>query len=154
MAPLTQNRVFLLFSACVVAVVMCIPWPDAQGPSLAKSIWMTFRDLNRTTALTIGRFNAFQADLTTPRSGEYVLPVVVREGLTILRGRRGSVVKRYDLSPSLTTDPWDFQQMIVAAWPRRLESEATARLVLNTDQMEPGCTLIDRQAHVSLVYCP
>lgn len=147
------NRVSLLFSACIVAVVLCMPWPDARGPSFVKSIWLTVRDLNRTAVHTVGRYRDFQVDLNTPASGEYVLPVWVQDALVILRGR-GRAVKRYDLSPSFYANDWVLQQMVVAAWPRRLERRATARFVLKSDPVEPGCTVIDTQREVSLVYCP
>jgi hypothetical protein len=153
MASRYPNRISALFSACVVAVLLCIPWPDAKGPSFAKSIWLTFRDLNKNAVATIGRYRAFQSDLTTPGSGEHVLPTQVQEALAIVRGR-GRAVKRYELSPSLREDDWVFQQFVVALWPRRLEDHATARFVLNRDPAEGGWTLIDRQQDVSLVYCP
>ena len=148
------NRVSLIFSACIVAVLLSIPWPDARGPSLAKSVWLTWRDLNKNAIATLGRFGAFQSDLTTPGSGEHVLPWQVQQALAIVRGRRGGAVKRYDLSASLRADDWVSQQFVVALWPRRLEEHATARFVLNSDPAEPACSLIERQKDVSLVYCP
>jgi hypothetical protein len=93
MASRYPNRISALFSACVVAVLLCIPWPDAKGPSFAKSIWLTFRDLNKNAVATIGRYRAFQSDLTTPGSGEHVLPAHVQRALAIVRGR-GRAVKR------------------------------------------------------------
>jgi hypothetical protein len=147
------NRVSLIFSACVCAAILCLPWPDARGPSVARSIWLTFRDLNVNAATTLRRYQAFTSDLRTPGSGEDVLPWQVQQALTIVRGR-GRAVKRYDLSPSLRADDWVFQQLIVALWPRHLEQGATARFVLNRDPLDPACTLIDRQQDVSLVYCP
>lgn len=153
MASPYPNRVSLLFSACVVSVVLCIPWPDARGPSFGKSIWLTLRDLNRNALVTLEQHAAFRSNLATPGSGEYVLPWQVQQALAILRGR-GRSVKRYELSPSLKADDWVLQQFVVATWPRRLEADATARFVLNSDPVEPGCTLVDRKKDVSLVYCP
>ena len=147
------NRGSLLLSACVVAGVLWMPWPDAKGPSFGKSIWFTARDLNETAAGTLARYSDFQADVNTPGSGEYVLPVWVQDALVILRGR-GRAVKRYDVSPSFYANDWVYQQMVVAAWPRTLVRGATARFVLKGDPVERGCTVVDSHRDVSLVYCP
>ena len=74
-----------------------------------------------------------------------------REMLTLLRGHE---VERYQLSNSIAADVLSVQQIVVSAWPSRLEPSAKARLVLNAEPEIPGCTLIDRQADVSLVHCP
>ncbi len=153
MATTYPNRASLVFSVCVFAAILLVPWPDARGPFFLSSVGITVRDLHRSALGTLGRFRAFQADLNTPRSGEQVLPIQVQEALTILRGR-GRAVKRYQLSDSMAANDWVLQQMVASAWPRKLEKGATARFVLNTDPVIPGCTLVDRQREVSLVYCP
>jgi hypothetical protein len=153
MAKPYRNRASLIVSAAVFVAVLCVPWPDARGPLLFKSIAITFADLHKTAVTTVRRIQAFQSDLNTPGSGEHVLPLAVQDTLAILRGR-GRAVKTYQLSESLTADEWVLQQMIASVWPRKLEKGAMARFVLNTDPVVPGCTVIDKRSTVSLVYCP
>ena len=146
-----RSRPSLIFSVVVYITIMFLPWPGASGWRFFTSVVETFRDLNRTALAIPGRFGAFQANINTPRAGEYVLPTTVQEMLTLLRGHE---VERYQLSNSIAADVLSVQQIVVSAWPSRLEPSAKARLVLNAEPETPGCTLIDRQADVSLVHCP
>jgi len=131
--------------------IMLLPWPGASGWSFFTSVGETFRDLNRTAVGIPARSRAFQAAINTPETGEYVLSINVQEMLTLLRGHG---VERYQLSNSIAADPWSVQQIVTSAWPRRLEKDAKARLVLNVEPAIVGCTLIDKQPDVSLVRCP
>ena len=138
------------FSLLMFIVVLFLPWPGSQQLFL-RSVENTVRDLHRNAVTAIVNFGRFQSDLNNPQTGEQVLPGKVREVLTMLRGQG---VKRYRLSDSIAADNWVFQQIIASAWPRKLEADANARLVLNSDPMLSGCLLMERQREVSLVYCP
>lgn len=142
-----------LLSAALFVAVLCLPWPDAKGPTFAWSLWLTLRDLNRTTVATVKTFDTFQADLRTPRAGEHVLSAPVRQILVILRGT-GRDVRRYQVSPELAADPWISQEVVTAAWPARLEPGAPARFVFNHEPRDPRCRVVDRQQDISLVLCP
>ena len=146
-----RNSASLIFSVVVYIIIMFLPWPGASGWRFFTSVGETFRDLNRTALAIPGRFGAFQAAINTPQAGEYVLSTTVQEMLTLLRGHG---VERYQLSNAIAADPLSVQQIVVSAWPLQFEKAAKARLVLNAEPEIPGCTLIDRQADVSLVHCP
>jgi hypothetical protein len=147
------NRVCLVFSACLLGLVLYIPWPDARGPSVAKSLWITLRDLHTSTAASLRGFREFQTRLATPQAGEYVISAPVRQMLAIVRGR-GRQVKRFRLSDALSRDPWVAQETVTALWPRTLEPNAHAVFVSNSEPISPDCTPLDRQQDVSLVLCP
>jgi hypothetical protein len=146
-----RNTASLIFSVVIYVVIVFVPWPGASGWRFFRSVGETIRDLNRTALSIPGRFEAFQANINTPRAGEYVLPTPVQEMLTMLRGHG---VERYQLSDSIAADSWNLQQIVASAWPRKLEKDAKATFVLNAEPPIPGCTLIDKQRQVSLVYCP
>jgi hypothetical protein len=139
----------LAIAVCIA--VLFIPWPDGDGPPFVRSVATTILELNRTTVRMLGRFAAFQADIATPQSGEFVLPNRVQDMLAMLRAHG---VKRYQLSPAIAADAWDLQQIVVSSWPRKLEPDANARFLLNHEPLTPGCVLVDRRREVSLVYCP
>ena len=141
----------LVFSVFIFIVILFLPWPDGGHQLLFRSVETTVRDLHRNAVTAIVNFKTFQSDLNNPQTGEQILPVRVREMLTMLRGQG---VKRYRLSDSIAADNWVLQQIIASAWPRKLEANANARLVLNSDPIESGCLLMERQGEVSLVYCP
>jgi hypothetical protein len=67
---------------------------------------------------------------------------------------RGHGVEQYRVSVPIAEDAWGYQQIVASAWPRKLEREAKARFILNTEPVTPGCHLIEKQSEVSLVYCP
>ena len=148
-----RNRASLVFSFVIFIVILFLPWPDGSGQwRFLGSVETTIRDLNRTALGILGGLEAFQADINNPRTGEeQVLPVRVREMLTMLRGHG---VERYQIADSIAADAWTFQQIVASAWPRKLEKDAKARFVLNGEPVMPSCLLIDKQREVSLVYCP
>jgi hypothetical protein len=148
-----RNRSSLIFSVIVFTAVLFLPWPDGRGWLLCRCVATTARNLNTTAVRVLRNFGAFQADLNTPRAGEYVLPPQVQQVLTMLGGR-GRGVGRYQISDAIAANPWVLQQIVTSAWPRRLEKDAKARFVLNDEPVMPGCTLIDQQRDISLVYCP
>ena len=147
-----RNTASLVFSFAIYIVIVFVPWPGGGSEwRFFDSVGTTIRDLARNTVTLPGRFETFQAQLNTPEAGEYVLSGTVREMLGMLRGHG---VDRYQLSDSIAADAWSVQGIVTSAWPRKLEKDAKARFVLNRDPPIPGCTLIDTQREVSLVYCP
>lgn len=139
--------------AVVFVVILFVPWPGAGAqPFFFRSVEITVRDLDRAAREVLqGGFGAFQTNINTPRAGEQILPPRVQEVLTMLRGR---ALERYRLSDSLAGDPWTYQQIVASTWPSKLEPDAKARFMLNSEPIGPGCTLLDRQREVSLVHCP
>jgi len=147
-----RNTASLVFSVVIYIAILLSHWPGGAGQwRFFTSAEATVRDLDRSVVTSLGRFRAFQADLNTAQAGEDVLPSTVREMLTMLRGHG---VERYQLSDSVAHDAWGFQQIVASAWPRKLEKDAKARFVLNTEPPIPGCVVIEKQRQVSLVHCP
>lgn len=147
--PAWPSRVF---PVVVFLAVLFLPWPDGDGYPLYRCVATTVRDLSTAAVKTAGHFGAFQAAIDTPGAGEYVLPDRVQEMVAILRGP-GRGVKRYQLSDAIAANGWVLQQMVASAWPRKLERDAKARFILNEEPVPPGCSVMDRQREVSLVYC-
>ena len=147
-----RNTASLVFSVVIYIAILLAHWPGGAGQwRFFTSAGATVRDLDSSVVTSLGRFRAFQADLDTAQAGEDVLPSMVREMLTMLRGHG---VARYQLSDSVARDGWRFQQMVASAWPSKLEKDAEARFVLNTEPVMPGCVVIEKQRQVSLVHCP
>ena len=147
-----RSTASLAFSVVIYIAIVLSHWPGGAGQwRFFTSAEATVRDLDRSVVTSLGRFRAFQADINTAQAGEDVLPSTVREMLTMLRGHG---VERYQLSDSVARDPWGFQQIVASAWPRKLEKDAKARFVLNSEPVMPGCVVIEKQRQVSLVHCP
>ena len=145
-----RDTASLVFSIAVFIAIMFVPWPSSPQPFF-RAVETTSGDLNRTALRMLGRFEAFQADLNNPQTGEYVLERKVQEILTMLR-RHG--VERYRVSNAIAESPTVLQEIVAAAWPRKLEGDAKAEFAFSAEPAIPGCTLIDKQPEVSLVYCP
>jgi hypothetical protein len=111
----------------------------------------TIRDVHRSAARAVGAPAVFQANLNTPRAGEEVLPVSVREMVAMLEAHD---VERYALSDRVASNVWVYQQVVASAWPRRLERDTNARFVRIGEPTTPGCSLIESRTEVSLVHCP
>jgi hypothetical protein len=146
-----RSTASFVFSVSVFTAILFLPWPDAGHQYFSQAVVATIRDLNRAATSALVRFDAFQADINNPQTGEHVLPVRVQEMLAMLRSRG---VQQYRLSVSIVDDAWGYQQIVVSAWPRRLEKAAKAEFVLNVEPIVPECRLIEKQSEVSLVYCP
>lgn len=147
-----QDRAAFAFSVVIVVALLCVPWPGGRGHwSFFRVAATTIRDVHRTAVDTLGGLASFHARLNTPRSGEDVLPVSVREMVSMLEAHE---VERYVVSDEVVADVWAYQQIIASAWPRRLEPDARARFMLNTEPAMPGCSLVESRTAVSLVHCP
>jgi len=142
-----------IFSVAALIVVLALPWPDARGRPFLARVVTALDVLNRTAVHALADFGAFQANLDTPRAGEEVLPFWTQEVMLMLR-RPGRSVDRYQLSDSIAAEDFVLQQIVASAWPRRLERDAKARFVLNTEPVAAGCEVIERRTEVSLVHCP
>ena len=145
--PDTASLVFSLF---IIVAILFMPWEGSGQYPFYRSVEGSIRYLDRTAITMLGRFGAFQANINSPQTGEYVLGPTVEEMLAMLRGHG---VERYQLSDSIAANSWVLQQIVASAWPRKLEPDAKARFVLNAEPATPSCILIDKQAEVSLVYC-
>ena len=142
----------LAFSVVIFGVLLCVPWPGGIGHwSFFRSVVSTIRDVHRSAAKAVGAPAVFQANLNTPRAGEEVLPVSVREMVAMLEAHN---VERYALSDRVSANVWVYQQTVASAWPRRLERDAKARLVRIAEPTTPGCSVIESRTEVSLVHCP
>jgi hypothetical protein len=141
-----------VFSVVVFVSILCVPWPGGRDQwSFFRSVVTTVRDVNRTAASTLRSFWLFQSNLNTPAAGEEILPVSVREMVSMLEAHR---IERYMISGGVAANAWVYQQIIASAWPRTLEHDAKARFFLNTEPPMPGCSLVDSRTEVSLVHCP
>ena len=129
--------------------ILFTPW--AVGGPFFRSIENTFRVLNETAIKTVAGYSAFRTNLDTPQTGEYVLGSRVEEMLAMLRRH---AVQEYRVSAAIAENSWVLQQIVASGWPRKLELDAKRIFVLNTEPALPGCSVIDRQREVSLVYCP
>jgi len=145
-----RNAASLVFSIAIFIAVMFVPWPS-RPQSFFRAIETTSSDLNRTAVRMLGRFEAFQADINNPQTGEYVMERKVQEILTMLR-RHG--VERYQVSNAIAENPTVLQEIVASAWPRKFEPDAKARFAFSAEPAIPGCSLIEKQPEVSLVYCP
>ena len=146
-----RNTASLVFSVCMLMVILFWPWRDSGYHLSFRSVRSTARHLNATAIRDLGSFKAFQSNINTPQTGEYILPLRVQEMLAMLRGHG---VEQYRVSSSIAEDAWGFQQIVASGWPRKLEKEAKAVFVLNAEPVTPGCHLIEKQTEVSFVYCP
>jgi len=148
-----RNTASLVFSLIIYIAIVLSHWPGGAGQwRFFTSVQATMKYLNSTVGTSLGRFEAFQAEINTAQAGEYVLsPHQVREMLAMLRAHG---VERYQLSDAVARDPWWVQQIVVSSWPRKREKDAKARLVLNTEPLMSGCLVIEKQSEVSLVHCP
>jgi hypothetical protein len=140
------------FSVVIFGVLLWVPWPGGIGHwSFYRSVVSTIRDVHRSAAKAVGAPTVFQANLNTPRAGEEVLPVSVREMVAMLEAHN---VERYALSDRVAANVWVYQQIVASAWPRRLERDAKARFVHIAEPATPGCSQIESRTEVSLVHCP
>jgi hypothetical protein len=139
----------LVVPAGLFIAILFTPW--AVGGPFFKSVENTFSDLNRTAVMTLGHFAAFRANIDTPQAGEHVVGSRVEEMLAILRGHD---LQQYGVSAAIAENSWVLQQIVATGWPRRLEKDAKARFALNTEPVTPGCSVVEAQREVSLVYCP
>jgi hypothetical protein len=142
----------LVFSILAFTSVLAVPWPDGGPQRFYGSVEATLRDLNGTAGrVLLGGFGTFQANINRPQPAENVLPGWVQEMLAMLR-RHG--IEQYKISSAIASDDWVRQQIVASAWPRKLEPSAAVSFVLNDEPVAPGCTVVERQRDVSLVYCP
>jgi len=146
-----RNTASLVFSVSIVIVTLVLPWPDGAYQLSFRAVESTARHLNTSAMKVLGSFGAFQADINSPHSGEYVLPRRVQEMLAMLRAH---AVEQYRVSDLIAGDAWGYQQIVASAWPSKLEKAAKAGFVLNQEPITAGCTLIEKQSEVSLVDCP
>jgi hypothetical protein len=147
-----RDRAALAVSVGVIGVLLWVPWPGGIGHwSFFRSVVSTVRDVHKSAASVLRAPAAFQANLNTPRAGEHVLPVSVREIVAMLEAHR---VERYALSDRVAANEWVYQQTVASAWPRRLERDAKARFRRNDEPTTPACSLIESRTEVSLVHCP
>jgi hypothetical protein len=147
-----RDRAALAFSVVIFGVLLCVPWPGGIGHwSFFRSVVSTIRDVHRSAANALGAPAVFQANLNTPRAGEEVLPVSVREMVAMLEAYK---VERYALSDRVAENAWVYQQIVASAWPRRLERDAKAKFLRKAEPGTPGCSLIESRTEVSLVHCP
>lgn len=147
-----RDTASLAFSGFIFIVLLFMPWLDGGRESpFYRGVATTVGDLNGTALASLRSLNAFQSRLNQPRTGEDVLPTSVREMLAMLRSHS---LERYRISDAIAADSWVFQQIVASAWPRKLEPDSSARFILNTERLASGCSLVDRQTEVSLVYCP
>jgi hypothetical protein len=148
-APYADGASFL-FSVLMFAAIMVVPWPDAGHQVFLQMVRSTAVHLATTANAVITDRRRFQQNINKPHAGEQILPVRVQEMLAMIRARD---VDRYSVSPPIVEDAWGFQQIVGAAWPRKLEQGAKARFVLNVEPFPAGCDLVEKQTEVSLVYC-
>ena len=139
-----------VLATAVFVAALFVRWPDAQQP-FYQAVGRTSRDLNVAVARGVTEFGAFHANLNTPLSGEYVLPASVLEMLAMLRTHG---IERYQISDTIAADAWVAQQIVVSAWPRKLERDARARFVHNAEPVPAACRLIEKRREVTLVHCP
>jgi PA14 domain len=146
------DRAALAFSVVVFGVLLCVPWPGGIGHwSFFRSVVSTIRDVHKSAANALAAPAVFQANLNTPRAGEEVLPVSVREVVAMLETHE---LERYALSDRVAANVGVYQQVVASAWPRRLERQAKMRFLRNVEPNTPGCSLIESRTEVSLVHCP
>lgn len=137
------------FIALVYAALLFLPRGEA---GLLSSIVSTTGELVGATVAGIGHFTAFQANLSTPGAGrQRALPQTAQEVLLLLERHP---LTRYQLSSSIVADDWDVQQVVTSAWPRTLEPDAADRFLRQSDPIQAGCTVIDKEGEVTLVHCP
>ena len=148
----SRRPIALAIPLLVVVGILFLPWPDGRGKPFGQWVRQTAGDLQRDLVRLSSseRRLEFQANLNTPEAGEFVLPLSVREMLTILR-KRG--LPEYRISSVLASDEWTKQQIVASAWPKRLEPEAAALFLANDELIAGNCDLVERQEVVTLVYC-
>jgi PA14 domain-containing protein len=146
-----RDTAAFLWSLGVCAAILWMPWPEGGlDTHFFRGIELTVTDLHRTTALMLSRRDAFQSDLETPGSGDFVLPDRVREVSAMLARHD---IQRFRISDTIAGNAWVLQQTVATAWPRRLEPNADALFVLNDEPIPSSCSLVESRTEVSLVHC-
>lgn len=147
-----RRLISLVVPAFVLIATLYLPWPNGEGRPFGSWVWKTRGDLifvGKRLASSDG-WTSFNANLNTPRAGEFVLPPSVREMLDMLR-RHG--LPTYEISSAFHGNGWVVQQIVASAWPKRYEPGAAARFLMNGEPVPGNCDLIERQETVALVYC-
>jgi PA14 domain len=145
------DKAAFVFSVGIFISILCVPWPGGRDQwSFFRSVVTTVRDVNGTAGNTLRSFPSFQSNLNTPAAGEEILPVSVREMVSMLDAHR---IERFMISSGVAANAWVYQQIIASAWPRTLEHDAKARFLLNTEPLG-GCSLVESRTETSLVHCP
>lgn len=94
---------------------------------------------------------SFQLNLTTPNTGEYVLPSAVQEMLALLRSHQ---VVSYNLSGKIINHPLLYQRIVESAWPRRMSPESNYKLIFISElDHSSNCREVERRKEVVLVFC-
>ena len=111
----------------------------------------TIGKLFRCTFFAITDIRSFQLNLTTPRTGEHILPPAVQEMLALLR--RHQIIS-YNISGKIMNDPTLHQRIVESAWPRRMSPESNYKFIFISElDNSSNCIEIERRKEVALVFC-
>ena len=132
--------VFRLIVAAVLAIVLLrTPAPN------------TLADLARANLSTALHPELVLGDLFRPNSGQEVLPVQVRQALSLLQMHQ---VTSYRLSKQLDSNPLLRQRTIESAWPIQISPTSAYRLaLLGETGSDVGCVVVDQREDIALEYC-
>lgn len=137
----------VLLVGVVYAAVFLLP----PGAGLYRDTVNAATDLTRAVGTAIGRPGIFASNINTPGAGrEQAVPAAALCVVALLE-RHGE--DRYRLSDAIRADEWLYQQTVVSTWPRRLEGDATAMLLLSEEMMPAPCLPVDREGEVVLAAC-
>jgi hypothetical protein len=141
----------LAFSFCILAALVLMPWPAGRSAPFFRSVGLTTIELAASVGRVLHDLRSFQSNLSVPLAGEEEgAGPVAQEAAAMLRAKG---IDRYQLSPAIAANDWVYEQVIACAWPRKRESGAHVRVVLNTEPAT-GCEPVSQDKYVSLVYCP
>ncbi len=135
-----RRRAFILLAAAVLVIVL---FNTPVLNTLSK-----LRDLNLSTYHHVP---PALAQLFKPGSGQEVLPIQVRQMLSLIQTHQ---MANYRLSKTFDEDGWISQRMTEAAWP--VVKENTSPYLFGAfEEFEgyPGCMVIDQLKDVALGYC-
>jgi hypothetical protein len=136
-----------LLAGVVYAAVFLLP----PGAGLYRDTVNAATDLTRAVGAAIARPAVFASNIDTPGAGrEEAVPAAALRAVALLE-RHGQ--DRYRLSDAIRANEWLYQQTVVSTWPRRLEGDATAMLLLSDETMPPPCRPVDREGEVVLAAC-
>ena len=116
-------------------------------PPVPDSIGQSFRCVFR----VVTHLQSFKENLTTPYSGEQILPSAVQEMLSLLRKHK---LSSYHISRKIKADPLLHQRIVESAWPRRMSPDSHYQFIFISDpDHSRNCREVERRKEVVLVFC-
>jgi len=114
----------------------------------------TLAELKKSNLSTIQDFKLSLTNIFSPNSGQEVLPVQVRQMLSLLQTHH---IASYQLSNQLDLNLLIKQRIVESAWPIKMDKRSPYLLGLVEEiKRTPiwrNCAVIDQREDVTLVYC-